>query len=180
MGRSEPRARRTRRALHESMGTLMHERPYDTISVQHILDRAHVARSTFYAHFTGKDDLLADGMRELVRRGAEGRALGFSRPLFEHIAQQRARVAQHLDGMRHALVHDHLRGTVEEAVFDALRRRRPGLPASWAALDPRLQARHVAATLVCVLEWWLASEVPVGAREAEGCFLRLVDGTRHD
>ena len=42
----------------------MQEKPFDTITVQDVLDRAHVSRSTFYAHYSDKDDLLMSDAEE--------------------------------------------------------------------------------------------------------------------
>jgi AcrR family transcriptional regulator len=52
--------------LHEALGTLIREKPYDEISVQEILDRANVGRSTFHMHFRDKDDLLVSSIREML------------------------------------------------------------------------------------------------------------------
>src|SRR5215208_7262917 len=37
---------------------------FDTITVQDVLDRAHVSRSTFYSHYCDKDDLLMSDAEE--------------------------------------------------------------------------------------------------------------------
>ena len=52
------RSRRTRQALHQALIRLIVERGYDEITVGDIADAADSGRSTFYAHFTDKDDLL--------------------------------------------------------------------------------------------------------------------------
>ena len=59
------RIRRTQKSLHEALISLVLEKNYDSITVQEILDRADVGRSTFYAHFDGKDELLISGTHEL-------------------------------------------------------------------------------------------------------------------
>lgn len=46
---------------------LMVERGYERVTVQDILDRADVGRSTFYAHFRSKDDLLVVSGAEYLR-----------------------------------------------------------------------------------------------------------------
>jgi len=51
------RIQKTKSLLHEALGSLIREKPYDAIVVQEILDRANVGRSTFYMHFSDKDDL---------------------------------------------------------------------------------------------------------------------------
>jgi AcrR family transcriptional regulator len=56
--KTDARVQRTRDALGDALIALMQEKPFDTITVQDVLDRAHVSRSTFYSHYTDKDDLL--------------------------------------------------------------------------------------------------------------------------
>src|SRR5216684_8131740 len=60
------RIRRTRGRLSDALVALMQEKPIDKITVQEVLDRATVGRSTFYLHYRDKDDLflcvLEDGL----------------------------------------------------------------------------------------------------------------------
>jgi AcrR family transcriptional regulator len=62
----DQRIRRTRSLLSNALVALMQEKPIDKITVQEVLDRATVGRSTFYLHYRGKDDLflcvLEDGL----------------------------------------------------------------------------------------------------------------------
>lgn len=60
----DARVRRTRDALGDALVALMQEKPFDTITVQDVLDRAKVGRSTFYAHYSDKDDLLMSDAEE--------------------------------------------------------------------------------------------------------------------
>src|SRR5829696_4237596 len=62
--KTDARVRRTREALGDALIALMQEKPFDTITVQDVLDRAHVSRSTFYSHYTDKDDLLMSDVDE--------------------------------------------------------------------------------------------------------------------
>lgn len=54
-------------ALHLALMGLMKQRPYERITVQDIIGRADVGRSTFYAHYRDKDDLLMVGCAEHMR-----------------------------------------------------------------------------------------------------------------
>jgi AcrR family transcriptional regulator len=57
-GTPDRRVRRTSHALTQALVDLMLEKRYDAITIQDLLDRADVGRSTFYSHYRGKDDLL--------------------------------------------------------------------------------------------------------------------------
>lgn len=56
--KQDRRIERTRKMLRDSLTELIMEKDYDKITVQDIIDRANVGRSTFYTHFLDKDDLL--------------------------------------------------------------------------------------------------------------------------
>ncbi|MEU7215948.1 MULTISPECIES: TetR/AcrR family transcriptional regulator [Nocardia] len=66
-GSTDRRVRRTKSLLHRALIELMLERGYDRISVRDILHRADVGRSTFYAHFRDKDDLLLLSSTDYLR-----------------------------------------------------------------------------------------------------------------
>jgi AcrR family transcriptional regulator len=59
------RVQRTRHALQDALVSLIEERGYEAVTVQAILDRANVGRSTFYAHFRDKEELLLSGFENL-------------------------------------------------------------------------------------------------------------------
>src|SRR6266702_1282500 len=90
---ADRRIQKTRKLLHEALGALIREKPYDEIVVKEILDRANVGRSTFYTHFRDKDELLASGIYDMLRTvhasevPASGkrheRIIRFSLPVFE-------------------------------------------------------------------------------------------------
>ncbi len=52
------RVQKTRKLLQDALIELVAEKGYEAITIQELLDRANVGRSTFYAHFQDKDQLL--------------------------------------------------------------------------------------------------------------------------
>lgn len=54
----DKRVLRTRMALREAFGNLMHEKPFEQITVSDITERAMINRATFYAHFNDKYELF--------------------------------------------------------------------------------------------------------------------------
>ena len=83
---------RSRELLSNAMILLMMEKSYGAITVQDIIERANVGRSTFYAHYQHKDDLLSNEFERLVaalsadmKRSGDGKALMPSLELFRHV-----------------------------------------------------------------------------------------------
>jgi len=103
--KADRRSRRTRRLIAEALIALMLEGRYDHITVQEIIDRADVGRSTFYAHYRDKEDVLtseAERVLALLHLDPDdtgGQQLLPSLSLFRHVQEQ-----HHL---YHALVRGH-------------------------------------------------------------------------
>ena len=70
-GAGDRRVRRTRKLLHDAFLALVLEKGYEKTTIQDILDRADVGRSTFYGPFPGQGS-AADG--ELRRDARPARA----------------------------------------------------------------------------------------------------------
>lgn len=49
---------KTRDSIFRAFGSLMEKKRFEHITVQEIAEKANIGRSTFYAHFETKDDLL--------------------------------------------------------------------------------------------------------------------------
>lgn len=118
-GKADRRIQRTRELLRSSMVSLIKERGFEALTVQDIIDRANVGRSTFYAHFKSKEDLLKGGV-EMVRstlkraqlrsRAGSGssreRLFAFAHELFVH-AEQHREVFAAMVGKRSGTVFQH-------------------------------------------------------------------------
>ena len=153
--------------------------------VKEILARANVGRSTFYAHFRDKDELLESALREVLRAGdntpsvrATGTAeqvLRFSLPIFEHIERYRSTADRSMDMRAQAAVHEHLGRVLVELVADDLRRAGQRHPAEHGQGVPTdLLARHVVSTFLLVLNWWGESDEPLPARTLNHLFRALI------
>jgi AcrR family transcriptional regulator len=66
------RIQKTLQLLEGALAELIVEKEYNNITVQEILDRANVGRSTFYTHFENKDQLLRNLLTHLNERFEEG------------------------------------------------------------------------------------------------------------
>lgn len=165
------RALRTRTALHRALLGLIVERDYDEISIGDITDAADVGRSTFYAHFTDKDDLLRSGLGHLrghlldARRSAgegEGAASGtlwFSRFMTEHLKEQHQLYRALMRGRAGPIIIDKMKALLSEFVRAELASRDSG-PGAQAA-PPEIAVRFVVGAYMSVVTWWLDR----GARE---------------
>jgi AcrR family transcriptional regulator len=61
------RVTKSRQLLQRALARLISEKPFGKITVQQIIDRANVGRTTFYAHFQSKEDLFISGHEGMIR-----------------------------------------------------------------------------------------------------------------
>lgn len=180
----DQRVRRTRELLHDALGSLIHEKPYEGIVVKEILARANVGRSTFYTHFRDKEDLLDSSIRNVLEKGkplssTTGRSSGDeilerTLRLFEHIEHQRDSLEAPPDTRRLAGVHEHLERQLVRSITDGLQSG-PGPAWQFAQmLPPDLVAQFVASTFLIVLQWWCEREPSRSAAQANDVLARLI------
>ena len=64
--KTDRRVTQTRDALGDALVALMHEKQFDDITVQEVLDRAGIGRTTFYTHYRDKGDLLLSDAEDFL------------------------------------------------------------------------------------------------------------------
>jgi AcrR family transcriptional regulator len=174
------RSQRTRQQLSAALVALMGEQRYDEITVQAIIDRANVGRSTFYSHYLDKDDLLVsnvsavlDLLKQQMERHAHDRSPPLSiAPLLQHVQQHaplyKALVRGRGIDLIHKKGHELLRAAIEHHLQRVVAAERPA-----AALVPVI-ADYIAGAIFTLLIWWLEHDMPYPAEQMDGLFQQLV------
>lgn len=58
IGRENPIARRSKKTIVDAMMHLLRDKSYDKITIKEIMEKADMARRTFYGNFSSKDEII--------------------------------------------------------------------------------------------------------------------------
>lgn len=173
------RVRRTKDLLRRALLALITEKGYERVTVQDIIDRADVGRSTFYAHFRDKEDLLVYGLEELrgpftsERAPAQNGDPSATLAVFEHFARYNA-VWKAMAGKRGAEAFlRHLHGFLSELIREQLRARAPQGPTQ-VPLDALVEFA-VSTLLGLGMRWWQMGERENSPRDVDRIYRRLTE-----
>jgi AcrR family transcriptional regulator len=182
LGVKTPRAKdrrveRTRRSLREALVALILEKGFEAVSVQDVIDRADVGRSTFYTHFADKEDLLLSGFDDLRRalRQWQSQApsppgpLGFIVGLCEHADGQR-RLFRALVGKKSGQA---VLVRFRQMLIDLIREDLTGLPG--AHLEATVH--YLAGGFMEMLTWWLDTRNTLSPAQFAGLIHELATPT---
>jgi len=174
------RVRRTRDALGDALVALMHEKPFTDITVQHLLDRAGVGRSTFYTHFQDKDDLFLSDVEDFL----EGMAflLSRQREVSNRVAPVRemfAHVAEWHEFSRVLVASGKIRDFVElgQGYFArGIEQRLAELPKA-RTIEPAqrtVMAQMFAGAMLSLMTWWMNHGRPASPKEMDELYHQMV------
>ena len=178
--KTDARVRRTRDALGDALVALMQEKPFETITVQDVLDRAEVSRSTFYSHYSDKDDLLMSDAEEFFEsismalsvHGDQSDRVFPVREFFGHLSDVQpffkalVKSGKYQENME--LARGHFARGIE--------RRLSELPRSKSIPPNQLSAiafTHAGA-LLSLLTWWLDRGMRESPAEMDELFHRMI------
>jgi AcrR family transcriptional regulator len=178
--RPDRRATRTRDRLGDALVALIQEKPFDEITVQQVLDRAKVGRSTFYVHYRDKNDLFMSDVEEfldhfsnlLLQRAEKSDRVAPVAEFFTHVASAR----QLYDAfVRSGRIHDFFdlaRGHFARSIDKRLKQHPK---ASALAPDLRSAMAYAAAgSMLSLLQWWLDRGMKQTPEAMDKTFHRIV------
>jgi len=157
---ADRRVIRTRRALSDGLLLLLRSKSWDDISIQEICDSANVGRSTFYVHFRGKEQLLAEGMDDLKcllianARSSTKSEFELLHGLMDHMVDQRL-VFKALIGRRGGqAVVARFKGLTRQLIERELKQKGCSTSKSlWLS-------RYLSGGLVELMSWWVDAAKP--------------------
>ena len=168
---------RTRNKLGDALVALLQEREFEQITVQDVLDRARVGRSTFYVHYRDKDDLFLSDVEDffelcsglLSRHNASPKRLLPVQEIFTHIREMRQFYAAVVRSGKINDVEVLGRGFFARSIEERL--QRAGLK-----MDPvqcSAKAHALAGSFFSLLNWWVDKGMKADPREMDTLFHQM-------
>jgi AcrR family transcriptional regulator len=177
---TDRRVQRTRRLLLDALVAQILEKGYESVTVQDIIDHANVGRSTFYAHFQDKEDLLLSGF-EILRGEFEKHLMGegnniedpwgFSLIIFRHIQvnpklfkimvgkQGNAMILQRFIKYLTMMVNSHIKTELPLKARELI--------------PPEVLSLYIIGSLTALLTWWVDNDIPYTAERMNEMYQQL-------
>lgn len=176
------RVMKTRQIIFEAFYSLMKEKQYEKITVQEIIDRANVGRSTFYSHFVTKDELLKSSIEHMLQKlnlhmtqamgDDDGQRLIPVVEFFKHIKENSRLMKALVKGKSADLfvgkVQDYLNERIEVHVCSLLPKGKE------SSVPIPILTNYISSTLIFLLKWWLENKMQYTPTQMELYFHELV------
>ena len=170
MTKTDRRVERTRELLQKALIELIAERGYDAITIQDIVDHASIGRTTFYLHYSSKDDLFMSCHEAIMSQFHIGLLHPLSREelLSPEIPPEMTSAYRHLEEGR-ALLYPIFQGKDSQLILRQIRDRsareiETNLRAIFAGADSTIPldmlANYLAGAQIALMQWWLEKRRP--------------------
>lgn len=180
---TDRRVQRTRQRLQEALIELIRERGYDAITVQQVVDRADVGRTTFYQHYGSKDELFMSCHESIASRFHFGPFYARSREVllspeappemtsaYRHMEQARALFNPVFQGKDSLLILQRIRDWSAGEIESGLR---AAFDESSSAVPLDVLANYLAGAQIALVQWWLAKRRPYTPEDLAQAIHRL-------
>lgn len=164
------RIQKSKKYLSDAFIALILEKGYEAVTVQEIIDRANVGRSTFYAHFESKEQLffsLLGTMNEKIKDGIDFEML------FNHAADNFQICKAMLGKKGGDLIIGHIRDVMSLKIAKDL--KRDSSKSKSEQLKIYFTSEALSAALVSYLTNWLDEDMPYSSEEMSAKCNELVE-----
>ena len=176
----DARVQRTRDQLGQALIALIVEKPINDVTVQDVLDRAGVGRSTFYLHYRDKDDLLVSQLEMFLEfmstalsvRNDKSNRVAPVAEMFEHIGNQNKLYRVLSDSGHLKDFFDLAEGYFARGIERRL--KESGRLAKVPQRELAARASALSGSLLSLLRWWLDRGEKESPQEMDEMFHRMV------
>jgi AcrR family transcriptional regulator len=173
------RTLRTQETLIHALLELIESKHYDQITVQDVVEKANVGRSTFYAHYQNKDALLLSGLEHQLDMVVQQIVLDADDKLKFDTYQLFQHAQGHYEVYRTLVWGSGFKLLIED-VHAALSQKIEARLASLLSTKPTTSiplpvlASIMSSVLLALLKWWLDNKTPYPPGEMDEIFQQLM------
>ena len=186
--RGSRQVQRTKHLLEEACIALILEKGYEAVTIQDILDRANVGRSTFYSHYRDKEDLLMSRFKALQQAVEEHARLLLEQESLEkldphvitNLPMMMLKYVEHEHRLFKALLGKHSNGShfnyQREYLLKYARvifKRVAKNPLKPYELEGVSQS--TVSLFLSLLVWWIDSDMPCSTEDLFALIMRLIE-----
>lgn len=180
------RQKKTRSAIFRAFSDLLAKKNYSAITVQDIIDTADIGRTTFYAHFETKDDLLKELCSELfdhiIKSATDsththGLYSNDSVPesvfshLFQHLAENGNNILELLSCESNEIFLRYFKDSLNELVRSQLSDR---TYCGHVQLPEGFLVNHISSSFVETVLWWIKNGLKQSPEEISVYFMAVI------
>jgi len=177
--KKDARIRRTQQRLGMALMELILDKPLDSVTVQQVLDRASVGRSTFYFHFRDKNDLLLSQLEMFLEtmstmlsaKKEASHRLAPVTEMFEHVAGQKKIYRALADSGRLHDFFDLSQGYFARGIEQRL--KETDQQAKSSGVEPAVLGVGLAGTLLSLFRWWMDTGTKIPAAKMDELFHQI-------
>jgi AcrR family transcriptional regulator len=193
--KTDRRPQRTKRQLSQALVELVKEKRFDDITVQNVIDRADVGRSTFYTHFRDKEDLFQKDWERFLGDFAghinwdqAGEAafvpvvylfqhLQEMQPFYKGLVRSRKTESVFKSGIAclSQNIESALTARVQARTAAATATSTTSSPASRSLMPIPILANYLSGELFALLKWWLDHDMPYSPERMDEIYHDLVN-----
>ena len=175
------RQQKTREAIFKAFSKLLEKKNYNNITIQEIIDEANIGRSTFYAHFETKDELLnaicgqifghifsdvlnAEEHHDLSKDNS--RLADKLTHLLYHLKEQQKDILHLLSGSSSDLFLRYFKSYLEQLFADRLPEISPSVPKDFIL-------NHYVSSFAEAVQWWAKRNMELSPEQVVGYYMAL-------
>ncbi len=178
---------KTRAAIYQVVIRLLDQQHYNSVTVRDIIEEANIGRSTFYAHFETKDDLLQSLCRELFdhiistaldRQDTHGLYSCTNAPhsmichILQHLQENDGNILTLLSCESNAIFLQYFKRGMDELV----RMQFLAEPAERRCKVPtEFLVNHISGSFVEMVQWWLENGCTQTPQELDEYFRSVIE-----
>lgn len=181
------RQKKTRDAIFTAFESLLAEKNYNRISVQEIIDKADVGRTTFYAHFETKDSLLQELCNDLFDHVfstnpevetshdfslGQGNSHKVVTHILYHLQDSKKNITRLFFGESKDIFIAYFKRYLDEMIIKYILK---GIKQKSSPVPESFLQNHISSSFVNTIEWWINEGMKETPEELTEYFFAVIE-----